>query len=913
MSNELLKYAFVAGELNPSLLGRTDLTKYDLAMAEAYNFFVDYRGGLSSRPGTEFCDFLPDYDEGTGKPLEQIAAPFLFAHKIEAETEYNYMVVVSPCNAAGGHTFNHSKIRFMQNGQYDLETSFAVSVVTHATPAVFTAVGHNFANGDWVKFDSVGANFNIPELANTTFVVRSVSGNTFHLEFVATGLEVKAADFADPGIPQARIARLYTLTCDYRPEHYVDMCWQVVGSNGQGRNASIVRITHPAYPIRNLTWLYDASAGYADQYGKGWTLADEVIGIDTRGPTITSSTASKVGAATVIFAVSAVYDGEIESIRGPSFRIQNIVNYTTEAGSVSIYWTADPAAKYYNVYRSMVGVTEVLSNGSELGFVGRTRGTKFTDPNLIPDFSRPPPTHNNPFAPERVVGTTITNQGTGYGEFTTHLTLTGSVGSGAGFAADGIIEPATGAIVNVQILNQGHNYNFPPTSTLTISGGGAGAAITLIGTDDVGEEFTYPKVNAIYQGRQLYAGTYSRPVSLWGSQIGKFSDFSTTNNVIDSDSFQFDISPENFNYSPIRHLIATQAGLVVMTQDSNWLVNGGGPTTPLTATNQQAVPTDSSGASPLRPLKIGNEILFAEGKGFAVRIMGYSEVSRSFQADDKSILSAHLISSGKEIISWAYQQQPHKIVWSVRADGALLAFTCVKSEEIYAWCSGGTKGQFLATASMREATAKPSLQPSILDIVDSPYFVVQRFVRGRWRRMIERMAQRDFVNLEDAWCVDCGVRNKLTREITSQLYMEKEANGYWKLTNDHIDGFPGFSLIGDVVRGAGGIFVLLNTPTAWWEAEAIEPPKTFIPETEDTQAIAGRNDWSTDTPFTVLRGLWHLEGETVSILADGHVLDDQVVVGGKSHPGCRGVAGAGRPPLHRPRQVPSPHFAGLGD
>lgn len=63
MSTELIKYAFISGELSPTLFGRTDLTKYDLAMALAYNWFVDYRGGLTTRPATEFLDFIKAHDK----------------------------------------------------------------------------------------------------------------------------------------------------------------------------------------------------------------------------------------------------------------------------------------------------------------------------------------------------------------------------------------------------------------------------------------------------------------------------------------------------------------------------------------------------------------------------------------------------------------------------------------------------------------------------------------------------------------------------------------------------------------------------------------------------------------------------------------------------------------------------------
>jgi hypothetical protein len=43
--SDIVKYAFIAGEISPTLLGRTDLTKYDLAVAEGLELFR----GLSRR------------------------------------------------------------------------------------------------------------------------------------------------------------------------------------------------------------------------------------------------------------------------------------------------------------------------------------------------------------------------------------------------------------------------------------------------------------------------------------------------------------------------------------------------------------------------------------------------------------------------------------------------------------------------------------------------------------------------------------------------------------------------------------------------------------------------------------------------------------------------------------------------
>ena len=62
MSSELIKYAFLAGEISKSLFGRTDLEKYDFGLAKAENWFVDYQGGISTRPGTKMVDFVQHDD-----------------------------------------------------------------------------------------------------------------------------------------------------------------------------------------------------------------------------------------------------------------------------------------------------------------------------------------------------------------------------------------------------------------------------------------------------------------------------------------------------------------------------------------------------------------------------------------------------------------------------------------------------------------------------------------------------------------------------------------------------------------------------------------------------------------------------------------------------------------------------------
>ena len=109
MPSDIVKYAFIAGEISPTLLGRTDLTKYDLAVAEGRNFFVDYRGGLSSRPGTQFVDTVH---------LGSLPTR-MFAFKFAPNIANSYIVL-----------FGDHYIRFYQDGGLVLNGGIAYEVAS---------------------------------------------------------------------------------------------------------------------------------------------------------------------------------------------------------------------------------------------------------------------------------------------------------------------------------------------------------------------------------------------------------------------------------------------------------------------------------------------------------------------------------------------------------------------------------------------------------------------------------------------------------------------------------------------------------------------------------------------------------------------------------------------------------------
>lgn len=809
--SDVVKFAFIAGELSPTLFGRTDLTKFDLGMAEARNFFVDYRGGLSSAPGTRFMEHVWQ------DQLNTRMVPFEFA----PDDEDTYKIL-----------FGNEYIRFIQGGNYILETAISITGVTEGLPGVVTAVAHGLAVARWVKISGVAG---MTELNGKTFEVRNPTIDTFELYSVPDGAPVDTMNmttYTSGGV----IEPVYQIASPYGYQYLEGLSFD------QYRDR--LRITSRDFKTRDLTRLDHAS----------WTLAVADISPYHDGPTITASSVSAAGDAETIFSVTKVLPDGTESALGNLVKISSMVNYPVTEGSVSITWTAETDAEYYNVYRSIVSVSESLSFGSELGYVGRTRGTKFTDPNIIPDFGRVPPTNYDPFEPGAITSITITADGSGY-TYASSVSASGAGGTGTGFVGQVIVDDS-GNIVNVIIKNGGSGYVEPVTITF---GGGSGATATAEVRPLTG---TYPALSSIFQQRQVFAASENEPITVWGSQYKRFENFNYSDLVLDSDSYEMGL--DTAAIAPIKHLFVTRGGMLAMTQKAVWLLNGGASDKALTPTNALADPQTYTGVSDLSPIRVGSGLLYVEGKGYAVRMLEYNEYSRVYSGTDRSILANHLFGPGKELIRWGYQESPFKTVWCIRADGVMLAFTIVSEEEVFAWTPRDTRGKFTDLVVVREGNN---------DVV---YLTVERFINRRWSKHIERMDLRQFRNVEDAWCVDCGLALEGTAQSGSVTIYRSEDDVYTAVRTT--GSFAGAQ--NRVLRVANGIFrvdTVVNTTnvtlTAWAE------PDSWVPQTDRALTYPETN-WTLDAPVTTLSGLSHLEGEEVSILGDGNVMPRQTVVNG---------------------------------
>lgn len=287
----------------------------------------------------------------------------------------------------------------------------------------------------------------------------------------------------------------------------------------------------------------------------------------------------------------------------------------------------------------------------------------------------------------------------------------------------------------------------PSGATLTGGSGttGTNPAATLIIGPETG---TYPGLVAYFQQRRVYAATLNNPDTYYMSQPGNFNNFDFRIPEIDTDAITG--TPWSVEVNGLQFMVAMPGGLVVLTGQAAWQVGGVGSSSlnpqPITPANQQAQPQAYNGCSATNPpIKINYDIIYNQAKGSIYRDLSYNFFVNIYTGTDITYLSSQLF-TGFTMLPGAWCEEPYKIIWVPRDDGALLSLTFLKEQDVVAWARHDTQGLFCSACSVTEPP------------VDALYVATERFLGGPGNTyLIERMNNRIWQASEDVWCVDCGL------------------------------------------------------------------------------------------------------------------------------------------------------------
>ncbi len=369
----------------------------------------------------------------------------------------------------------------------------------------------------------------------------------------------------------------------------------------------------------------------------------------------------------------------------------------------------------------------------------------------------------------------------------------------------------------------------------------------------------YPGAVTYFEQRRVYSRTNNDPQKLFFTRSGSYNSHSVNSTLRDDDAIQYTIAANEVN--EVRHLIPIRK-LIVLTSGGEWLAQGADgyikATQPLEV-SQQA----TRGVSHVRPITIGEAILFVQEKGAIVRDLSYTFESDSYAGNDLTILAAHLFED-RSIKEWAYAQTPHSIVWSVMSDGALLGLTYMREHQVFAWHRHETQGSFESICTISEG------------LHDAVYFVVRRTVGGRKKRYIERLHTRSFKDVKDAFFVDSGLSYDAPCVISGATQTDPiviTATAHGLSGGDLVD----LEEISGMAELNSKRYRVENVST-----NAFELTDAHSGEPIDGSAFAAyESGGAVRKAVTAIRGLCHLEGCSVAVLADGRVEPNKTVTGGK--------------------------------
>lgn len=354
MSNNRIQSSFSAGELSPTMYARVDFTKYHIGLALARNFFIDYRGGASTRPGTKFVGRC----RVDNKACRLI--PFQFSSSQELVLQ-----------------FGNLYMRVIQNGSLVLNTAQSITGITVANPGVFTVAAHGYSVGQWVYLTTIGG---MPSLSSLFGIVTNVTTNTFQLSNLdGTAISTLGLSAYTSG---GTVASIFELVTPWLAEDLALLKFI--------QSADVMTLTHTSYAAQNLARVSNTS----------WTITPVSLGSTITAPTtlaavITPATAGNAAYAYVATAVNAAGD---ESIASTRVDLTGKIDISATAGAINLTCDTQADAVSYNFYKAVPVANGTIPVGVNFGYIGSSTTPAFVDGNIVADFTVTPPTHQNPLS-----------------------------------------------------------------------------------------------------------------------------------------------------------------------------------------------------------------------------------------------------------------------------------------------------------------------------------------------------------------------------------------------------------------------------------------------------------------------------------------------------------------------------------
>ena len=305
------------------------------------------------------------------------------------------------------------------------------------------------------------------------------------------------------------------------------------------------------------------------------------------------------------------------------------------------------------------------------------------------------------------------------------------------------------------------------------------------------------------------------------------------------------------------------------TSGATFSASSGNTNEPITPSSIVVQRDTNYGTASIIPWRIGNYLYYVQRNKNVVRELGYSFDIDAQQSLDMTLLSDHILRDGDGAVEMAYQQSPHNRIWIVRDDGEMAVMTRNREQEVTGW------SRLVAGDDSRGQGAYESVAIIPGDGTDDQVWVsVNRYIDGSYVRYIEYFEVEDFDQSWDIFYVDSGLTldSPITISGATQadpVVITATAHGLSDGDQIRIDEVVGMTELN------GEFFKVANKTANDFELTDLDDED--IDGSAYTAYISGGE---AREMVTAISGLDHLEGETVSVIADGAVKDDETVSSG---------------------------------
>lgn len=249
----------------------------------------------------------------------------------------------------------------------------------------------------------------------------------------------------------------------------------------------------------------------------------------------------------------------------------------------------------------------------------------------------------------------------------------------------------------------------------------------------------YPRACTIHEGRLVFGGTDYEPLTIRGSKVDDFEDF--TRGTADNDAYVWPLAATG---QATVNWLASREALLVGTSQGNWRVRGDGFGNPITPTRVDAKKRDNEGSEYIPAEECGEPIAYVARKGAKIVAVTYDESSDNIVTEDLTLLAEHITNSGVVEMAW---QEDKRILWCVRNDGLLVGLTYDRRQEVAGWHVHETQGYFRSVTTIFGDS----------DAEDEVWLLVERTLGSEQVFHVELLDPDFWTEKEDYFGVDAGL------------------------------------------------------------------------------------------------------------------------------------------------------------